>query len=382
MLQFLISFLGGGANKPSKIISLKRKSSSFLLLIFNIRALKIARKVRIQSGGGKVIFNDYCLFGFFVFRGRKKYINAKTALIDGGGNLQFHLAESFNEADFMQKLNPLLANLDEESKRTLYKIISRLKYAYQTQQPISLLDESERNTFCDISQNFIPKIYKITSNIYFYEKYFLPCDAFEVSVMYHKHSLNILTQESLAFIRTKHIIDVGAYIGDSACVLQEFTDEMVHSFELDSKNYEFLLKTIELNNFTKVKPINKGLSSHQTSVFVEGCGIGSKVSLDKSESEINVITLDEYVKENNLQVGFIKVDIEGLEQEFIKGALNTIKTQKPVMLISIYHSSDDFFHIKPMIENLKLDYVFKIYKPIDYSVSNELALYCERKNYD
>lgn len=35
-----------------------------------------------------------------------------------------------------------------------------------------------------------------------------------------------------------------------------------------------------------------------------------------------------------------------------------------------------------MIENFKLYYNFKIHKPVDYSISNELALYCERKTYD
>ncbi len=79
--------------------------------------------------------------------------------------------------------------------------------------------------------------------------------------------------------------------------------------------------------------------------------------------EVEVITLDSFVREHNIQVGFIKVDIEGFEQEFLKGAKETIIAQKPAMLISIYHKASDFFEIKPMIESWKLGYTFKVVQP-------------------
>ncbi|MFX3627500.1 FkbM family methyltransferase [Campylobacter sp. LH-2024] len=78
-----------------------------------------------------------------------------------------------------------------------------------------------------------------------------------------------------------------------------------------------------------------------------------------------------------MEIGFIKIDIEGFEQECLKGVINTIKTQKPAMLISIYHNPDDFFNIKPLIESWNLGYKFKIYKPIDFYIGLETALYCE-----
>lgn len=52
---------------------------------------------------------------------------------------------------------------------------------------------------------------------------------------------------------------------------------------------------------------------------------------------VEVITLDEFVRQNKIEVGFIKTDIEGFEMEFLKGAKETICTQKPTMAISIYH---------------------------------------------
>ena len=63
--------------------------------------------------------------------------------------------------------------------------------------------------------------------------------------------------------------------------------------------------------------------------------------------------------------------------EFLKGAKETIRTQKPAMLISIYHFGSDYFKIKPFIESWDLGYKFKIHKGVDLSLTGETALFCE-----
>lgn len=94
-------------------------------------------------------------------------------------------------------------------------------------------------------------------------------------------------------------------------------------------------------------------------------------------SDVTVRALDSYVAEHNLQVGMIKVDIEGFEQRFLAGALETIKSQKPILLISIYHNQDDFYHIKPMIESLELGYKFDFFQGVNRWVVNDVMLVCE-----
>lgn len=63
--------------------------------------------------------------------------------------------------------------------------------------------------------------------------------------------------------------------------------------------------------------------------------------------------------------------------EFLKGAKETICTQKPTMLLSIYHQASDYFGIKPLIESWNLGYKFKIHQSIDYAIPVETALFCE-----
>ena len=48
-------------------------------------------------------------------------------------------------------------------------------------------------------------------------------------------------------------------------------------------------------------------------------------------------------------------------------------------MLSIYHNTDAFFGKKPLSQNWNLGYKFKNYKPLDYSISSEVLLMCERE---
>lgn len=262
----------------------------------------------------------------------------------------------------------LIRNLDDQSIDTIDGILDfyRLRSSKDAKKLLSRIKEFKifHKNFYKI---FESKILKINDNLYSYDKYMLPIRHFESSVFYHKHSIKELT--TLDKVRQKAIIDVGGFIGDSALVFSDFTDKKIYSFEPSVENFEFMKKTIELNNLTNVVPVNIALGD-KVSEILSICGNSSCVSIApppsgtlSSNTAIEATTLDNFVAKNNIEVGLIKVDIEGYEQKFLKGAENTIKNQKPVLLISIYHSLDDFLHIKPIIESWNLGYTFRIIKP-------------------
>ena len=105
-------------------------------------------------------------------------------------------------------------------------------------------------------------------------------------------------------------------------------------------------------------------------------GTGSQVA-DNGSEKIKMTTLDKYVKENNIQVGLIKTDVEGFEPNLLRGAQETLRTQAPVLLISIYHNCSDFFKIKPMIEEImktsKYKYRYDFFQPV-YNATYSILL--------
>ena len=294
-----------------------------------------------------------------------------------------NMAKDINEdREIISKLRSLCEGLDSKSIECVNRIVARLKISYLCKdKKFYDLTKQELDELTKINQEFYSNIILFGGGggaVFFYNGYFLPINGFEVSVFWHKHSLEVL--ETLDKIAKKDIVDVGGYIGDSAVLLQEYTECNIYSFEAISSNYQLMLETIKLNNAQKVIPIKKALGCKNEKVKIYNNASGSTMAFElegRNFEEVEVITLDDFVRENRLEIGFIKVDIEGFEMEFLKGALETIKTQKPTMLISIYHQASDFFGIKPFLESLNLGYTFKIHKPIDWSVSGETVLFCE-----
>lgn len=303
-----------------------------------------------------------------------KALKAFYILIAAEGGWGFYVSNCDFESDqFSADCRKLTAGLDKDSKATvdsamaIYKACSKtfkggtIEDWLKTYQSLFLLQNTSVQT---IGKEFYNRIEKINDNLYRYKDYLLPVNHFESSVFYHRHSIDKL--KTLDKIRNKNIIDVGGFIGDSAIIFSKYTAKNVYTFEASPENFEIVKKTLELNKITNVIPVNMALGDKENDLlYVAGCGSCKTTTSLKCENAetINSTTLDNYVQKHNIDVGLIKVDIEGYEQKFLKGAENTIKTQKPALLISIYHSFDDYMHIKPIIESWNLNYTFRIIKP-------------------
>jgi hypothetical protein len=75
-----------------------------------------------------------------------------------------------------------------------------------------------------------------------------------------------------------------------------------------------------------------------------------------------------------------KADLEGHGFRMIKGAMNTIKIQRPVLSIGIYHNYEELFEIKPFLQERIADYVFE-FQLHRFSEGKfvELVLFCYPK---
>lgn len=81
-------------------------------------------------------------------------------------------------------------------------------------------------------------------------------------------------------------------------------------------------------------------------------------TLDSVIDFVDTTTLDSIVK--NKKVTGIKADIEGAEESLLIGAANTIKRDRPIILLSIYHRLDDMFKLQNYLMSLNLNYKFYI----------------------
>lgn len=293
--------------------------------------------------------------------------------------------ESFNEfydsPDYKEAFLKLIDGLKEEDVALIVRILKRQQDIRNSkEEALDIYTKEEQRKISEVIECFKKEVFKVSDGLYCYHKYLLPVNHFEVSVLYYKHGIEYI--KNIEYTRNRDIIDAGGYIGDSILVFSELTDRKVYSFEAVLENFQLMKKTIELNNIDNAVPENLALGAANGSVVMNvsgACSSSNDLVVDEVQyqQKVEMVSLDSYVKKNNLVVGLIKVDIEGAEQEFLKGAKETIERDKPILLLSIYHNANDFFHIKPMIENWDLGYKFKIYKPVDFSVSREVLLIAE-----
>ena len=292
-------------------------------------------------------------------------------------------SDAMNREDSAQRFSALISGLDNESRNTVSDIIHRMGMIADGNKSLQdVYTQREQEEFVRMNDEFSSKIVKLNDNLYYYNGYYLPVNQFDSSVFYSKYAIDELT--TLDSVRNKDKIDAGGYVGDTALLFSSYTDKSIHVFEASPSNMDIIRETIRLNQLENIVPVSKALGEKSgTATFSLGERNSCNSLVERpgynypNHIEVPVITLDDYVRENNLEVGLIKVDIEGGEQLLLKGAVETIRTQHPILLISIYHSANDFFEIKPMIEKMCDKYTFRIIKPANSAIVIETILLAE-----
>jgi FkbM family methyltransferase len=173
-------------------------------------------------------------------------------------------------------------------------------------------------------------------------------------------------------------IDCGAYTGDTIYDFLRHCKKQykrIVSFEPDSKNFEKLKKKYGENS--KITLINLGLYDRDGIVYFNNSGDVFSRVVEESDPNQKLVSIQVKALDNlNLDyVSFIKMDIEGVELNALKGAEKTILRDKPKLAICIYHSNEDMIRIAEYIHNLVPEYKLYVRHHASYSALHETVLY-------
>lgn len=244
-----------------------------------------------------------------------------------------------NNIDTNPRIIELLkAGLDVQSKKLIDQIILRQEHIFRHNLlDLRLLTREERKDQ-KINIYSIKRKYRGFGNYYGIENFYFHC------------GLRFLSSDLLKKYEKKDVIDAGAANGDTPAIFsREYKFRNIYAFEPEKNNYMKLLENIKRFDLKNVIPVNKGVGDKSIKLKITNEEGQSHISAQGGQ-EIDCTTIDEFVERNHVKVGLIKMDIEGFESYAIKGAERTIKEQKPILLISIYHCGKDFFEIKPLLE--------------------------------
>ena len=166
-------------------------------------------------------------------------------------------------------------------------------------------------------------------------------------------------------------IDIGANIGLMSIFASQCVGNpgKILAFEAHPETHELLLENIILNHIENTDTFNFALGNEtgKATIYdnwnVNRGGASLVIHAENSTGfEVDVKTLDEAIQ-NDFQPKMIKIDVEGFEFQVLKGATNTIKNCKPILIIEFSVSREnqyDPFEMIDFIESIGFYEIFKL----------------------
>ncbi len=176
------------------------------------------------------------------------------------------------------------------------------------------------------------------------------------------------------------IFDIGANIGAHTLLFSQIAGPQgrVYAFEPQRVVFQTLCANMALNSIENTECYQMGVGANKTTVLVpdirydlEANHGGFQIKEYEKGIKTQIVTIDDFFSAPSLKL--IKVDVEGMEADVVKGAINVINTYKPFL----YVENDKSKYSKKLIETIQsLDYRLfwhfpPLYNPDNYAENNE-----------
>lgn len=135
-------------------------------------------------------------------------------------------------------------------------------------------------------------------------------------------------------------VDIGAHIGTHTLTMSQCVGNgCVVAFEPNKKIFRELCLNLALNDCKNTFPIRCAIGKTGgviSSVCSHPNNEGGTYVINNQQGDTAIVTLDDFKLTN---VSFIKIDVENMEAEVIDGAMETLRRNRPVILIEIQGNS-------------------------------------------
>lgn len=171
----------------------------------------------------------------------------------------------------------------------------------------------------------------------------------------HKEDRDYLFLQALAHDR-RCLLDVGANLGLTALVMARSAgpEAALYAFDASEAACQLIQRNAQLNNLGgQIQVVNAVLGDRSglTIPFywdhaaggastIEGY-LGHRTALNKVS-----LCLDDFIRQQGIQPDVIKVDVEGAEQQVLRGAERTLREHRPLVFVELHT-----WNTMPMVEN-------------------------------
>lgn len=192
-------------------------------------------------------------------------------------------------------------------------------------------------------------------------------------------------KDILSIVPNEVFVDCGAYDGDTVRSLLwnccEYF-ERIYAFEPDPVNYnrlETFVKSLNAELAGKIQIAPWAVGSQRGQAKFDAPGATRSSITSSGEISVDVVALQDVLLDS--AVTYLKLDVEGVESDALKGALELIEKCRPVIGVCVYHCPSDFFDLPLFLSKYCPEYRFHLrshdedgLEMVIYAVPNERIL--------
>lgn len=159
-------------------------------------------------------------------------------------------------------------------------------------------------------------------------------------------------------ILTKNFIDLGAWIGDNSIPWAKNTQGTIYAIDPSPENCQFIRLLAKQNLLSNVSVIQTAISDTNevlsTNDDINHCSFVYNNTENQGIQKVNACSLDYLVQIGSIEtIGYIHLDVEGMEFKILKGASTLLESQRPILTFEQHLQKDNYLEILEYLNTKK-----------------------------
>ena len=150
----------------------------------------------------------------------------------------------------------------------------------------------------------------------------------------------------------KNIIDLGAWIGDNSIPWAKQIEGIIYAIDPSPENISFINEMCELNNIKNIITFQKAISDKNEVLYTNDNLNHCSFNNINGNTVANAYSLDNLYNTKLIDnIGYIHLDVEGLEEKVIKGSSLIIDTFRPIITFEQHLTIDNYKYLSSYLSN-------------------------------
>jgi FkbM family methyltransferase len=144
-----------------------------------------------------------------------------------------------------------------------------------------------------------------------------------------------------------NIIDLGAWIGDNSIPWAMNINSTIYAIDPSEENCNFIKEMCNLNKINNVKVIQSAISDKNeiltTNDDMFHVSFVYNNKNNNGKNKLNAVTLDYLYNNKEIEnIGYIHLDVEGMELRILQGAINIVNNYRPIVTFEQHIETENY----------------------------------------